>query len=58
MYDDIIDNKDVPEAIGIMCIKCGKSTGCLLDNQYIYDFITTFVTSMVFQNICLPRIVQ
>ena len=25
IYDDTIDNKDVPEAVGIMCLNCGKT---------------------------------
>ena len=24
IYDDTIDYEDVPEAVGIMCINCGK----------------------------------
>ena len=51
IYDEIIGNKDVPEAVGIMYINCKKSVGFLLDNQMIENFITTFVTNMVFQNI-------
>ena len=35
IYDDTIDRKDVPEAVGIMCINCGKNIGCSLDNQKI-----------------------
>ena len=28
LYDEIIDNEDVPEAVGIICINCGKIIGC------------------------------
>ena len=58
IYDVTIDNEDVPEAIGIMCINCGKLIGCFLDNQKIKTFITTFVTSMVFHNIVLSLNIQ
>ena len=50
MYDETIDNEDDPEAVEIMCIHCGKFIGCLLENQKIEDFITTFVRNMVFSN--------
>ena len=53
IYDETIYDKDVTEAVGIMCISFGKSIGCFLDNPKIEDFITPFVTSMVFHNIGL-----
>ena len=53
IYDETIDNEDVPEDVVIMCINCGKSVGCLLCNQKIENFITPFVINMVFQNIGL-----
>ena len=28
IYDEFIDNKDVPEAVGIIFINCGKIVGC------------------------------
>ena len=51
IYDEIIDNKDIPEAVGIMCINCGNIIGCLLYNHNMEDFITCFITSMVMQHI-------
>ena len=41
-----------------MYINCGKSIGCLLDNQKIEDFITPFATNMVFQHIGLFWIIK
>ena len=35
IYDETIDNEYFPEAVGIMCINCGKFIGCSLDNQNI-----------------------
>ena len=32
-YDESIGNKDIPEAVGIMCINFRKIIGCLLDNK-------------------------
>ena len=58
IYDETIDNKDVPEAVGIMYTNCEKNIGFLLDNQNIENFITPFVTNMVFQNIGLFWIIQ
>ena len=58
IYDDTIDDEDVPEAVGITYINCGKIIGSFLDNQKIETFITTFVTSMVFHNIVLSWIIQ
>ena len=28
IYDETIDKEDVPEAVGIIFINCGKSIGC------------------------------
>ena len=28
IYDETIDNEDVLEAVGIICINCGKIIGC------------------------------
>ena len=53
IYDDTIDNKDVPEAVGIMYTNCGKSISCSLESQNIEDFITPFVTTIAFQNLGL-----
>ena len=53
IYDETINNKYVPEDVGIMCINFGKSISCFLDNQNIEDFITPFVTNMLFQHIGL-----
>ena len=50
--------KKIPYAIGIKCINCGKTIGCLLYNQTIEKFITTFVTNTVFQNVSLSGIIQ
>ena len=58
IYDETIDNKYVPEAIGIMCINCGKNIGCLLDNKKIEEFITPFVTNMVLHHIGLFWIIK
>ena len=51
IYDETIDNEYVPEAVGIIYIKCVKIIGCSLDNQKIEDFITNFFTDVVFQYI-------
>ena len=58
IYDETIDNGDVPEAVGVMCINCRKIIGCSLDNQKIENFITPFVTNMMFQNIGLFWIIH
>ena len=47
-YYERIGHKDVTEAVGIMYIHRRKSIGCSLDNQPIENFITPFVTNMVF----------
>ena len=39
IYDETIDNEDVPEAVGIMCFNDGKIIVFLLDNQNIENFI-------------------
>ena len=33
--DETIIKKIVPNAVGISCINCGKTIGCLLDNENI-----------------------
>ena len=57
-YYERIGHKDVTEAVGIMYIHRRKSIGCSLDNQPIENFITPFVTNMVFQNFGLSWIIQ
>ena len=32
-HDDIIAQENVSDAVVIMCINCGKTIGCLLDNK-------------------------
>ena len=54
----MIDNEDVPEDVGIMCINCGKNVGCSLDNHKIEDYITNFVTNIVLQHIGLFWIID
>ena len=58
IYYKTIDSEDIPYPVGIMCINCGKSIYCLLDNQNIENFINTFVTTVVFQNIGLFCIIK
>ena len=58
VYDGTIDNEDVSESVEKMCINCGNSIGYSLDNKKIEDFITPFVTNMVFQNICFFWIIK
>ena len=58
IYDETIDNKYFTSDVGIMCINCGRSIGCFSDNQKIEDFITPFVTNLVFQHIGLFWIVK
>ena len=58
IYYETIDNEDVPEVVGIMCINCGKSIVFLLDNRKIEHLFTPFVTKMVFQNIGLFCIIH
>ena len=57
-YDETISIEDVPEAVGIMCIDCGKSIGCSLDNQTMEKFITPFVPNMLFQNLGLSWFIK
>ena len=58
IYDENIDNKYVPEDVGIMCINRGKNIGCSLDNKKIEDCINPFVTNLVFQYIGLFWIIK
>ena len=58
IYDETIGKFFIPEAITRMGINCGKIIGCSLDNQKIEDFITTFVTYIVFQRIGLFWIIK
>ena len=51
LYDETIDNEDVPEAVRIMYINCRRIIGCLLDNKTIKTFVTPFFITMVFQNV-------
>ena len=57
-YDDNIVNEDVPYYVVIICINCGKTIGCELDNQPIKYSIPNFVTNIVFQNIGLFWVIQ
>ena len=57
-YDESIVHEDVPYAVGIVCINRGKKIGCSLDNQTIKDYITPFVTNMLFQHFGLSWIFQ
>ena len=43
--------------MGIMCINCGKTIGFTLYNCPIEDFITVFVTNIVFQHVGLSWII-
>ena len=52
-YDDTIVTNNVTDAVGIQLIDSRKTSVCLLDNQIIEEFITTFFTKMVFQNVGL-----
>ena len=58
IYDETIDKEYFSQAIGITCINCCKSIDFLLDDKHIKDFITPFVTNMVFQHITLFWIIQ
>ena len=58
IYDDTIDNEDVPEAVGIMYINCGNIIGGSLENKKIEKIINPFVTNMVLQYIGLFCIIQ
>ena len=57
-YDNTIGIEDVPEAFGIMFINSVNIIGCLLENQMIENFTTTFVKNIVFQNVGLSWIIQ
>ena len=57
-YYETIVAENVLDAVGITWINCGKTIGCSLENKKIEDFITTFVTNMVFQNVGLSCIIQ
>ena len=57
-YDETMYNKNYPYAIGIKCINFGKTIVCLLDNKTVKNFITTFVTNMVFLHVGLSWIFQ
>ena len=57
-YDQSIDHKDFPQAVGIMCINCGKIIGFLLDNQAMENFVTPFVKNMVLHHAGLSWIIQ
>ena len=57
-YDERIGNEDVPEAVGIMRINCGKIIVFSLDNQIIEHFMNTFVTNIVFQHVGLSWIIK
>ena len=57
-YDKRIVHEQVPDDLGIMYINCGKTIGCSLDTQRIEDFITYFVTNMVFKNVGLSWITE
>ena len=58
IYDEAIDNEYFPESVGIICINCGNIIGCYLANKNMEDFITPFVTNMVFQKIGLFWIIR
>ena len=57
-YDETIATKNVPYFVRINYINCGGNIGCLLENQAIQNFITPFVTNMVFHNVGLSWIIQ
>ena len=40
------------------CINYGKTIGCTLGNQPIEEFITGFVTNVVFQHVGLSQIIE
>ena len=52
-YDETIVARIVLDDVEIICINCVKTIGCLLENETIENFITTFVTNIVFQNVGL-----
>ena len=57
-YDEKIGHKYFPEYVRIMCVYCGKVIGFLLDNQTIENFVNTFVTNILFQNVGLSWVIQ
>ena len=57
-YDNTIGIEDVPEAFGIMFINSVNIIGCLLDNQMIENFTTTFVKNIVFHHVGLSWIIK
>ena len=57
-YDETINHKDVPESVGIMYINCVKVIMFWLDNKTIENFITTFVTNIMFHNVGLSWIMK
>ena len=44
---------DVPDYLGIKCIKFNKVVGCELEYKPLNEVITDFVTNVVFQHISL-----
>ena len=57
-YDNSIVCKDVPDAVGIMCINYGKTICCEIYKRQIKYCITPFVTNMLFRNCSLYFIIQ
>ena len=57
-YYESIFHEDVLDSVGIICINCGKTVGCLLYNQKIEDFVAPFFTNVVFRNVDLSWIFQ
>ena len=43
-----LSKKNVPDALHIMCINCGKMFGCTLYNRSIEDFINIFPQCLCF----------
>ena len=50
--------KNVPDDMGIECIKCDKVVGYTLDNQPIEDLNTVFVKNVVFGNVGISWIIK
>ena len=50
--------KIFPDDLGIKCIKCDKVIGCILNNWPIGDFISVFVTNVVFHHVGLSWITK
>ena len=57
-YDNITFQKNVSDGLVINLINCGKTIGFTLDNRPIEEFITVFVTNVVFQNVGLSLITE